>query len=917
MSSSLLCWRRGSRRVSGDESLLHPPPDGMAFWPFNRRKKKAADKLQEKDASSSATREPTRNNLGNGAASEEPKRRTLKSFKRETKPAALSSPPESKPPVPEKSALRPPVPPVPPETSSSTTNPFDEKVATAEQDPNHQSIAGPSREPLAELRNPEALPPAVFEHANTGSQTSLQPENNFTVMPLNAEIPTLRPKRESKTGDAARRKSSKRKSSTRDREQEIKQMTSPIPIPKRPQTFSSSPLARDTKRVPGGLNRHFERPPSEVSLPVPESVRSSMSGDSEWQHSYKVSTIDALSPRPTIKYAESPRLGAKEYRASRASIRREKAPAIPEEPFNVKARMDDLADDLDAKALRELMDRDRRRRERKKKADQEKLQRKLQRKAERQRATSGPQATVDTQQGEDVEMKDAYPTSGPSGQGPVRGESSAQGAGRPNAQSPSSWLQDPSREHLPSPPADPFDDAGMGSHLDLGPESEQASMRDEPVIETAKAVRLSSASMSPPLSPVQKQTRGQSSLSNLVSASTQDVPEAAPLPESEYLQPPDIRRDSESSSRAEGSSWTSFFRRRATKAQRKSSDKDRHTPSEFSNTSRESFARSKQPPPAPVVQRSFRRDGTPQRTQSKFREDLPELPLSPPRSRVQSPEVAQTPSPYIDDQSKVENLNDEARVSTPIEDVHPAFREQVSIDQSMRSPSPEGPTGGVLSQSLASIDSEGSWLSGRQPKRSSIPISSLRESQASLSQQLGEENEQAVEEPTFSRHEVKANTIRGPGALSAQLRHLRTSSGGEVDSRELYLGEDSAEGSIKYDTVKGRKPNIVQRSPYFKSREGLLDDYTNAEEVSPVSPISQDSPDTPEREPTSIHRATSVDYGKRGHVRQLSAGSARLLDIPARSSSAENKRNSMTSDKTKSPLSETFAEEMEEPQVSP
>ena len=727
-------------------------------------------------------------------------------------------------------------------------------------------------------------------------------------MPINAEVPTLRPKRDSRSGDTARRKSSKRKSGgTRDREQEIKSMTSPIPILKRPQTFSSSPLARDTKRVPGGLNRHFDRPTSEVSLPVADSVRSSMSEDSEWQQSYKVSAIDALSPRPTIKYAESPRLGSKEHRASRASVRRDKAPAIPEEPFNTKARMDDLADDLDAKALRELMDRDRRRRERKKKSEQDKLQRKLQRRAERQRAEIGPQDSSRPQQREDIEMKDAYPAGTSSAERHELAESSSQAAQRQTQQSPSSWLQDPSREHLPSPPADPFDDPTMHSHLDIGPESEQASINEPPIIETAKAVRLSSASMSPPLSPVPKQTRGQSSLSNLVSA--QDVPEPSPLPEPEFLQPPEVRRDSESSSRAEGSSWTSFFRRRATKSQRKSSDKDRHTPSEFSNTSRESFVRSKQLPPGPVVQRSFRRDGTPQRTQSKFREDLPELPISPPRSRVQSPEVAQAPSPYIDDQSKVEGMNNHARVSTPIEDVHPAFREQVSINQSLRSPSPEGPTSGVLSQSLASIDSEGSWLSGRQPKRSSIPISSLRESQGSLSQQLGEENEDSIEEPNFTRHEINTGTIRGPGALSAQLRQLRTSSGGESDLPEMYPGDETGEGAMRYDTVKGRKPNIVQRSPYFKSREGLLDDYTNAEEVSPVSPVSTNTPDTPEKEASaSIHRATSVDYGRRGHVRQLSAGSARLLDIPARLSS-DTKRNSLMSDKTKSPLSETFAEE--------
>ena len=869
----------------------------MAFWPFNRKKKKA-EKLQEKYASSSATRDITRENPDQSSRSE-PKQRRLRSLRRETKPSRAASPtlaPE--PSIPEKSALRSRAPSTPQGTNLAAENPFDEKIAISEG--TEEAKASSSRAPLTELQNPEAPPPAIFEHANSASQTSLQPENNFTVMPLNAEIPTLRPKRNGNTTDATRRKSSKRKPGTRDREQEIKAMTSPIPIPKRPQTYSSSPLARDTKKVPGGLNRHFERPTSEVSLPVVDSVRSSMSADSEWQHSYKISALDALSPRPTIKYAESPRqsLGSREYRASKASVRKDKAPAIPEEPFNARARMDDLADDLDAKTLRELMERDRRRKERKKKADQEKLQKKLQKKADKQTPGLGTKTAATI--GGDVEMVDIQDTAGSSAQAPESGETAAQAADRQDAQSPSSWLQDPSKEHLPSSANDPFKDSIAEAHLDLTPDSEQASMKDDPIIETAKAVRLSTASLSPPLSPVQKQPIGPSGLSNVIPSPREDTPDPPSLPEQTYLQPPDLRRDSESSSRTEGNTWTSFFRRRGTKAQRKSPDPGRNTPSEFSNTSRESFARKQQGPP-PVVQRSFRKGSTPQRTQSKFREDLPELPISPPRSRVQSPEVAQNPSPYIDDQSKFESMRDEGRVSTPIEDVHPAFREQISMNQPLQSHSPEGPASGMLSQSLASIDSEASWLSGRHPKRSSIPISSVRESQASLSQQLNEETEEQSEEPTFSRREINAGTVRGPGALSSQLRHLRTSSGGESN--------ESDEGSIKYDTVKGRKPNIVQRTPYAKSREGLLEEFSNAEEISPVSPISPESPDSPEKEPTSVHRATSVDYGRKGHVRQLSAGSARLLDIPARTST-EAKRSSLTSsERARSPLSETHDEE--------
>ncbi|KAI4143561.1 MAG: hypothetical protein LQ340_006958 [Diploschistes diacapsis] len=895
----------------------------MAFWPFGRRKKKA-EKLQEKEADGSTARQATKNSpdLYPPPPVKSKQRNRQKTLRKETKPLrTLPHPPETKPPIPEKSALRPQVSPPPHELVS--TDPFDEKVAAVQE---QRERAGPSRAPLAKPQIPEtAPPPAIFEHANSASQTSLQPEHNFTVMRLNAEVPTLRPKQDGKTSDAARRKSSKRKSESRDREQAIKAMTSPIPIPKRPQTFSSSPLARDTKRVPGGLNRHFERPNSEVSLPVPapDSVRSSMSAGSEWQHSYKVGAMDALSPRPTIKYAESPRLGSRENRASRASVRKEKAPAIPEEPFSLTARMDDLADDLDAKAIRELMERDRRRRERKKKkADCEKLQRKSQRRAERQKAAGAQSAAGNQQNNVDTEMEDASSANATPGQHRVPGESSAAAAEREAAQPSSPWLQAPSGERSPSPSADPFKDSAGEAHLGPGPDSEQASMKDEPIIETAKAVRLSSASMSPPLSPVQRQPRGPSGLSNLVSSPTsQEVTELPPLPEPQCLRPPEApRRDSESSGRAGGSSWTSFFRRRGTKAQRKSPDRDRHAPSEFSNTSRESFARFGQSPPgAAIVQRSFRKGPLPQRTQSKFREDLPDFPISPPRSRIQSPEVGQPASPsspYIDDQTKLENLDEEARVSTPIEDVHPAFREQVSLNQSMRTPSPEGPTSALLSQSLASIDSEGSWLSGRQPKRSSIPISSVRASQASTSQDLNEEKGEAAAEPSFARREVGMGAVSGPGGLSAQLRYLRTSSVGDgEDYREMHAENEDDDGSIKYNTVKGRTPNIVQRSPYAKSREVLIGEFANAEEDSPVSPASPDTPETPEREPTVIHRATSVDYGGRGHVRQLSAGSARLLNIPARSS-AEAARSITDSDKARSPLSEAFPEETEEPAAS-
>ena len=588
---------------------------------------------------------------------------------------------------------------------------------------------------------------------------------------------------------------------------------------------------------------------------------------------------------------------------------------IPEENFNTRARVEELADDLDAGGLRELMERDRRRREKRKKSEQAKLQKMLERKADKQKLEETDKQKVL----EDAEKKDTG-----NGLGiveapiPQQGASRAQDGGisspnRDATASPASWLQDPSQEHLPRPVDSRFHDPNSESRLDLvTPTSE----KEEPIIETAKAIRLSQASMSPPNSPaLSKQALGPSNLSNVHVPPEEPQEHVLGSPDPTRLQPPEPGRDPDTSGRLTGA-WNSFFRRSGTKVAKDSSEKDRATPSEFSNTSRESFARQQKAPP-PVVQRSFKRkasSGIPQRTMSKFREDLPELPISPPESRIQSPELRSS-SPYIDHSSK---LNDDFRAATPLGDVHPAFRDEVATSrgQSLRSPSPEGPSSALLSQSLASVDSEGSWLSGRPAKRSSIPISSVRESVNSLAQPVDEEGS-ISEERYFTRRDPSPGKFRGPGGLTSQLRQINTTTSA-VENEDDYMNPSETvspldeDDGAKYYTVKGHKPNIVQRALAAKSREGLLQDFAADE----VSPISTESPDTPVEgkqypgaltEGSSIQRATSVEYGKQGHARKVSAGSARLLDIPRRGS-GDYKRLS-TQSTEKSPLSSSFDKE--------
>ena len=214
--------------------------------------------------------------------------------------------------------------------------------------------------------------------ANTGGpqpvSTVKKPLRSSTQPPEDSQdllrMPTLH-KRSAQ--EFARRKSSKKRKEEHDREAEIKAMVAFMPT--RPAADSSSsgrPMKRESKSMRGGLNRNLENPSSDISLPLAESIHSSLSSGSGPQTSYKLSAV--LAPRPTIKYSENPRYapGASGLASDRSeSQRRRKSEriSIPEETLKANKRIDDLADDLDASELRELMERDTKRREKKKRRE--------------------------------------------------------------------------------------------------------------------------------------------------------------------------------------------------------------------------------------------------------------------------------------------------------------------------------------------------------------------------------------------------------------------------------------------------------------------------------------------------------------------------------------------------------------------
>ena len=860
----------------------------MGFWPFGRKKKKKPSPVDVPVMGMSEARQIERARRDAGPAVvpmvETKPSRQENQRKRSSSSRKLTKSNHSRPRETEKGESIPPIPTMRYGLSGELTG-VNEKndLPVSSNTPNQQLAQAPI--------DRGDVPSYYFQ--NTMSVSSLQVERSSGP----PKPPTLLARPGANDASLLRRKSSKRKAEDHAREREIKAMSATVPVPVRPTRFNTNPLVQDS----------VQPPDSDVSLAVPESMQSSTSAIPE-EHGPRLGLFEVLSPRPTIRYSENPRnsrnsTGTNSLGPSRTSTKKEKRPAVSQETVKASKRIDDLADDLDSGTLRELMDRDRRRKENKRILEQDRLQRRLERKAQKQlqKSTMDEDVVGGPSRGRDPEPKPLGTIGLGIGGDATKVEDDAQAnemvMDEP-PKSPETWLRDPSKNSKSYMPLDdPFQDPVLdipASHLE---DPTPADEPDEPVIEVATAVRLSAASMSPPTSPIHH-IREQSNLSQLsisASRSTPDIPEHVTAE----------RRGSDTGARL-GGTWTSFFRRGGTRTRRDSGDRGRATPSGFSNTSRESIAR--QYPPSAFARSIRARSGTPVRTQSKFREDLPELPISPPDSRVQSPEL---PIQYRQADPPTSTIPSPIELATnsgqPLSDIHPAFREEVALSrhQSSRSVNSPEPTAALVPQSLASVDSEGSWLTGKPVKRSSNSMGNpLRESASSLQRRLQEFGES---EGNVGTTDNEGKALQGPtsdmeDSLATKYPVRKHADPAESDDElDVESPEDVTHGSTqqgKLHSAIGRSPTIVQHAARAKSREGLLEDFLAGDESTESSPAA-DSPSGPLDYIKArvgnpfIQRATSVELGK-GHARHISAGSAKLLDLPRRAS-GDLKRMSNTS----------------------
>lgn len=727
-----------------------------------------------------------------------------------------------------------------------------------------------------------------------------------------------------------RRKSSKKRKEAMDREAEIKAMSSFKPLRPAAESWQSGrPMKRDSKRVRLlGSGNHWNDPASEVSLPLPGSIHSTMSSDSD-HASYKVSALSSLAPRPTLRYTHEQRWRPSNPPVPERNGSQKRAVAermqLPEETLRAHKRVDDLADDLDAGDLRELLERDERRRERKRRHEQEKMERRLARRAEKQRREEAEARRNGTPSPENMERGVVGRELAGLGIEPASAvvTSSKQREDTPDGQEdmnalpkkPSDHFQPVETEVL-EPPTE--DEKAEAAPAVVAPPLHPEQKPEEPV----SPVDRESTSVSDPaatghLPPVdQPPTSSQPSLLTGLLRSKKSVSKSTLNSDREkYVSSPPSKIDEEESqSQRKGSIPSQKGNRFSLTSLLRWGSKGVHTsrPSSFSNTSREemqavaaahartqspaqsaaqahamaqaqALARlqgdSPSPTPESLTGNYVARKGSgaaPKRTRSRFREDLPDFPLSPPDSRVQSPEADLPPLPVVAEQGMGETGT--RPISIPRYDTPASGHRQTS--SYIPSPEPQ------MSMSLASIDSEASWLSGRMGSkrastiRDALARANRQEREHSSSPTNSTQEDLAIADDEYmSRLAPKHSSNRRQGSMvSGEGRP--SSDEGDLETDDLRWGAVGARAQMIHSHVHDRET--------MKSREGFLDmDLTDQESISPVSPVSDGKED--------VQRARSINLGG-GHARNFSAGSAKLFEVSrgqtnTRSSMSEHRRS--------------------------
>ena len=627
---------------------------------------------------------------------------------------------------------------------------------------------------------------------------------------------------------------SQRKMNKIAREQEIRLMTSsPIDIPRRhgqPDHLGVAPVKRGPTR-----SRRAERHRSDTSLSNRDSAASSLSEDFSGTNTFKVNALAAFTPRPLIRYVDPPRPppASRSQNASAASTRQERLPALTVSEENLsKRRIDRLADGLDAGGLRELLERDRRRQELKNIRDNERAQRKLERSAERQRRAE-PAA-------------EAEPAAPEASERPL----SRTDEETPRETQPGSWLRDGSREP-PRSNRQSVESANVIGNIDDSSIREPPSLAQRPSFARSQDLGMSRTTLSPAQSQSQSPSRHgvASPTSSLIyGMAHESMSDASPTVDSE-------RRMSDHSGQRMNT-FSSLFRRGSSRLKRHyrqrfqdTSDLSSASHPSAHHLSHESFAKiptQSSAPTSSVPPRPFNRStGTIKRAQSKFTEHFGDEPLSPPDSRLQSPDITEEPS------TAQRGIPIPIGTAYPIPGSDPDLPAGASRNRPQRSWIADHMENAEsqnlpLSRSLASIDSEGSWMSGHFLRRISQRGSQhpVRHSTGQFDQGPDDDVSAGLEQ-TFVRFSNNEEEERTSGDVPEPTPVPEPASSTRPDVPRL-ADEDPAE---TWHTEVAKRPVLVNPTVRPKSTEGLL------KNVQTLSPLSADE----EFGPIEEH-AAELDY---------------------------------------------------------
>ncbi|CAG7941451.1 unnamed protein product [Penicillium salamii] len=689
---------------------------------------------------------------------------------------------------------------------------------SSREDHRRNSALVPSNRPISSLDHPSSLADHSREHppSRTGSLLRRKPSQQNGPNKL-------------------RRKLSKRKANEIMREREIRMLSStPIDIPHR-QTAGGGDYVLDHRRRKGN-ERRADRYMSDISLSIRDSAASSASDMSD-PYTYKVNAFAALTPRPVVRYVEAPRLHtAKSNRPASTRQDKERLAALTrseEDLYYSRRRVNELADSLDAGALRELLDRDRRRREKKQLDDQEKLRRKLQERADAQQARE-EQAQVSPEH----EPKPAQPEPSIVDTEPSITEPEPSVAEQPVTESQDIPMEDDTIIEVEEPTPIPHEHGswlrGESKGSDHARESldsarvigniDDSSLRERRLIQRpsfapSHDMALSRTTLSPSHSSIRHGVNSPSHSHTLGAGSTSDISRGI-----------DSRRSSDTSGRR-GNTITSLFRRGSSRIKRRYKERFQEPSPEVSNTSHESFYKvstQSSPPPASLIPPRVLMPSEPiQRSHSKFTEHFGDEPLSPPDSRLQSPDI---PEEVLESSLEREDTFLRGPSPTPGVDIQNPNR---SHHRSWTSELIDAEADNVpLSQSLASIDSEGSWMSGQFFKRmSQNPSSPIRSN-------LNTFGRNSADVPADALEDIK--DMDEPDRPDSP-----------VGDAELGVDSDSTPAERWHNEV-GRRPVVITPASRPKSTQGLLRNFPS------LTPISAEEDYIVAESPSELQRIPSA-----------------------------------------------------------